>query len=505
MRSREILQNHFGYADFRPGQAEIVESIATGHDTLTLLSTGGGKSICFQVPALMMPGTTVVISPLISLMTDQVQALHKKDISAAYLASTLSVTATAQIMAQFSSGQLKLLYVSPEKFCALDWATLSQKVTISQVVIDEAHCVVTWGEDFRPVYRQLASQIANFHHRPVVSAFTATATPTTQREIIKWLQLLQPHVHAHSSRRTNLTIIVQHTWTVALKELSLWHILHHHLKDAGIIYCATRAACEELTVKVRREFPQIHVEYYHAGRSGEERSAIQDRYLKGELQWLVSTNAFGMGVDKSDIRFVVHYQPSTSIENYFQEIGRAGRDGRPSWCYLLWRDADWLILAELLEHQDQHITLKRHTILKQLILFAQRSKCRHAQLLKYFGETASQKNCHSCDVCTNWSLPMLPEEKLILQRLELIRDRWTAKLPLIQQHLEQIAYYQPKIREDFTHIPGIGQGWLEVWWPILQPLLDRLYLPLDADTAHRPQSHGHDSSLACQWPRSPTP
>ncbi len=480
MTPHEILTKYFGFASFRPGQEVIVNSIIDGHDTLVLLPTGGGKSLCFQVPALALGGTTIVISPLISLMTDQVAKLQERGIAAACLTSSQTPVDRSQILHQLQTGTLQLLYLSPEKCATFDWQQVSRKIKIPLVVIDEAHCVVTWGVDFRPEYQHLAHSIASFHSRPIIAAFTATATLPAQQAIIDSLGLTSPHIHRHSCFRPNLELIICHTATSVAKNLLLYQLLRQHWSDTGIIYCATRAHCEQVTKLVKSWWStSCSVAFYHAGIDGEARQHLQNDFISGKIQWLVSTNAFGMGVDKANIRFVIHYQPSTSLENYFQEVGRAGRDGNLSHCYLLWTEGDWETLRELLSDQDQIKTKQRLSTLRNLANYVTTRRCRHSQLLQYFGEKPLARSCLHCDICVKWHHIDSIHTEQIRQRFKLVLNRLPSpirpSLHITRQQVELLVCHRPCTRLDFLNIPGCGTGWMSYWYPQLEPYLAKIY------------------------------
>ncbi|MGL4337751.1 MAG: RecQ family ATP-dependent DNA helicase, partial [Turicibacter sp.] len=318
----KVLKQYFGYDKFRPGQMPIIQSILSGADVLAIMPTGGGKSICYQIPALLLEGVTLVISPLISLMKDQVDTIKELGIGAAYINSTLSDADIDRIMDEVIAGDIKILYVAPERLSSQPFIELMSRVLISQVAVDEAHCVSQWGHDFRSSYQYIHQFVATLPKRPILSAFTATATSEVKDDVIKLLRLLHPDVYISGFDRQNLKIIVEKGVN---KKLYLQNYLKENKGASGIIYAATRKEVDQIY-----DYYQnlgVSIARYHAGLSDEERRHNQDEFVYDNIKVMVATNAFGMGIDKPNVRFVIHFNMPQNIEGYYQEIGRAGRDG----------------------------------------------------------------------------------------------------------------------------------------------------------------------------------
>ncbi|MDR0585473.1 MAG: DNA helicase RecQ [Treponema sp.] len=395
----DILKNYFGYTAFRPGQEEVIDAVLSGRDTLAVMPTGAGKSLCYQIPALLLGGMTVVISPLISLMKDQVQALREAGCQAAFLNSSLSAAEYGQTMNQISCGKVKLLYIAPERLQKTDFSFFANGETIQLVVIDEAHCVSQWGHDFRPGYLQIAGFIRNIKPRPVAAAFTATATPEVREDIQRLLKLRDPFSITTGFDRPNLYFEVQKPQN---RKQALLQCLEKRKDSSGIVYCATRKAVEEIhQLLVREGFSAVR---YHAGLDDAERRANQDDFLYDRRMVMVATNAFGMGIDKSSVGFVVHYNMPKNIESYYQEAGRAGRDGAPADCILLYNGQDVQINKYLITHSEDSETtdplLQEHNLelLKQMTFYATVNGCLRQRLLSYFGE-AAPAYCGHCSNC----------------------------------------------------------------------------------------------------------
>ncbi|MCS3871569.1 ATP-dependent DNA helicase RecQ [Chryseobacterium ginsenosidimutans] len=398
----EVLQQYFGYNHFRLEQANAIENVIANKDTFVLMPTGGGKSLCYQVPALVLEGTAIVISPLIALMKDQVDALRVNGISAAYINSSMSAFEQNETLNQLKQGKLKLLYVAPEKLSADNGAFLKllDEVNISLFAVDEAHCVSHWGHDFRPDYLFLNSIKKQFPKIAII-ALTASADEITRQDIIKQLNLQEPLVLISSFNRANIKYFVQ-------PKLSVFHhivqYLNEHPNNSGIIYCLSRKGTEEMANKLKEK--GINSAFYHAGISAMERSKVQEDFLKDKIQVMVATIAFGMGIDKSNVRFVIHSDLPKSIESYYQETGRAGRDGLPSEAILFYSYADVIKLRRfaMIEGNEEQSDLMLQK-LQQMSDFAEVQKCRRQYLMEYFGEL-HHGNCNSCDYCLsefeNW-------------------------------------------------------------------------------------------------------
>ncbi|KFC18639.1 DNA helicase RecQ [Chryseobacterium sp. FH1] len=391
----QILQQYFGYDNFRLEQANAVENVIAKKDTFVLMPTGGGKSLCYQVPALVLDGTAIVISPLIALMKDQVDALRVNGISASYINSSMSSFEQNETLNQLKNGQLKLLYVAPEKLSADNGAFLKllNEVNISLFAVDEAHCVSHWGHDFRPDYLFLNGIKKQFPEVPII-ALTASADEITRKDIIKQLNLQNPLVLISSFDRANIKYFVQPKQSVLQ---NIIQYLNEHPNDSGIIYCLSRKGTEEMSNNLREN--GINSAFYHAGISSVERAKVQEDFLKDKTRVMVATIAFGMGIDKSNVRFVMHADLPKNIESYYQETGRAGRDGLPSEAILFYSFADVIKLRRfaMIEGNEEQSELMLQK-LKQMSDFAEMQKCRRQYLMEYFGESHNG-NCNSCDFC----------------------------------------------------------------------------------------------------------
>ncbi|MCU6712448.1 DNA helicase RecQ [Paenibacillus sp. J5C_2022] len=420
--ARETLRRVYGYDSFRPGQEEIIGSLLDGKDTLAILPTGGGKSICYQLPALLMDGTTLVISPLISLMKDQVDGLRRLGIAAAYLNSSMSAQEYRETMARAIGGEYKLLYAAPERFDAPMFQSLSEQLHIPMIAIDEAHCVSQWGHDFRPSYRQLAHAIARMGNRPLVSAFTATATPEVADDIVAMLQLREPRRFVSGFARPNLSLSVV---SGVDKRRFLATFLQERKEQSGIIYAATRKEVEEVTAYLQGM--DVAAGKYHGGLSDGERNEAQERFRFDELKVMVATNAFGMGIDKPNVRYVLHWQMPGDLESYYQEAGRAGRDGEESDCVLLFEPADSSVQRYLIEQgtggeERKSVQLSK---LHAMLNFSRTQRCLQQFIVDYFGEK-DVPPCGKCSNCTDKSEPVnrTEEAKMALSCVGRMKGRF---------------------------------------------------------------------------------
>ncbi|MDR0876274.1 MAG: DNA helicase RecQ [Clostridiales Family XIII bacterium] len=399
-----VLRQYFGYERFRDGQEAIIEALLSGRDAMGIMPTGAGKSICYQVPALLLEGQALVISPLISLMKDQVQALAAAGVPATCIHSAMTADEYAEAMHGTACGEYKILYVAPERLDAPDFERLMQTIQISMVTVDEAHCVSQWGQDFRPSYLKIAEFISSLPERPVVAAFTATATENVREDIIRHIELDAPYVCVTGFDRKNLYFEVRRP---ADKLRDLLAIIEKRKEKCGIVYCATRRAVEEVCEALGRK--GYSATRYHAGLSDAERRANQDDFSYDRKQIMVATNAFGMGIDKSNVGYVIHYNMPKNLESYYQEAGRAGRDGNPADCILLYGAKDVHLNKFLIEKSAEQsesateeerraLIAKDMELLKVMTFYAATTDCLRSYILKYFGEKADLfcGNCHNC-------------------------------------------------------------------------------------------------------------
>lgn len=409
-RALEALNRYFGYDSFRPGQSGIVSAILTGHDVLGVMPTGAGKSICYQIPAAILPGVAIVISPLISLMRDQVDALNDVGLPAAFINTTQTPDEQDLVFAQALSGQIKLLYVAPERLETERFRNFAVRVPISLVAVDEAHCVSQWGQDFRSSYLGIGEFIAGLPTRPTVAAFTATATERVRRDIVSILGLHTPSITVTGFDRPNLYFDVI---SMPRKDKASWvaSYIASHPDESGIVYCATRKETEALAESLNSAVAELRAAggadvsdigtiavAYHGGMSADAREKAQRDFVTDRVPVVVATNAFGMGIDKSNVRFVIHHNMPESIEAYYQEAGRAGRDGEPSRCTLLWNESDIVTRRRLLDsdyenerltpEEQEAVRASKRRLLDAMVGYCRTTDCLHAYMARYFGETA---------------------------------------------------------------------------------------------------------------------
>jgi ATP-dependent DNA helicase RecQ len=389
-----ILKEYFGYDTFRPLQADIIDTVLSGKDAMVLMPTGGGKSLCFQVPAMVLDGMCIVISPLIALMKDQVQALRANGIASAFINSSLSSSEQNALERQCLDGKMKLLYIAPEKLFSGGFIDFVKRLNISLIAIDEAHCISFWGHDFRPEYAQLKVLKTHFPGIPII-ALTATADKVTRKDILSQLGIEKAQTFISSFDRPNLSLTV----LPARKRLeSIVYFLEKHKNQAGIIYCLSRKTTEELAEKLQKS--GFKAKHYHAGMDANYRSNVQDEFIKDDIQIICATIAFGMGIDKSNVRWIVHYNLPKNIESFYQEIGRAGRDGLPGDTVLFYSYSDVAMQMDMLKDLTPERRELQAAKLERMKQYAEADICRRRILISYFNETV-EKDCGNCDVCKN--------------------------------------------------------------------------------------------------------
>lgn len=412
MNKQEALKKYFGHSEFREGQAELIDAIMAGQDALGIMPTGAGKSVCYQIPAVLSEGVTVVISPLISLMKDQVNALNQMGIRAAYLNSSLTERQFRIALARAYEGQYKIIYIAPERLETEGFMRLACSIRIAILAVDEAHCISQWGQDFRPSYVRIRQFIDALPYRPVLAAFTATATYKVKDDIVRILGLNRPYTVTTGFDRKNLYFGVEHPKD---KMTALMRILKQQGDKSGIVYCTSRKNVEEVCDKLR--FNGFSATRYHAGLEDEERRVNQDDFLFDRHRIMVATNAFGMGIDKSNVSFVIHYNMPKDIESYYQEAGRAGRDGESAECILLYSKTDYHTIKYFIEHpsqneeltEEQRKVIKEHEYerLRQMTFYSTTDKCLRQFILDYFGDRRPCE-CGNCSSC-------LPERRVELR------------------------------------------------------------------------------------------
>ncbi len=469
-----ILKSYYGYTSFRKGQEDVINSLLSGRDTLAVMPTGAGKSLCYQIPALCMEGVTLVISPLISLMQDQVRNLIAMGIRGAYLNSSLTPRQMEKAIANAKQGMYKIIYVAPERLEMPSFIDFACSQNIPFVAVDEAHCISQWGHDFRPSYMQIADFIAKLPKRPVLAAFTATATQMVRSDIIKNLRLREPYSIGLGFDRENLYFGV---YSPIDKTKFVVDYVKSHENKSGIIYCLTRRYVDELAEKLQDN--GISALPYHAGLEDSERSFNQNEFIYDKAKVIVATNAFGMGIDKPDVRYVIHYNMPANIEDYYQQAGRAGRDGEPSDCILLYSGKDVRINEYLINKSEENelldpVDVQKHIAIKleklKLMTFYSTSKttCLRKRILNYFGE-AYIPPCDHCSYCVKLSeeqikkvkVPVLDKELLTVleEARSNLAKRWgiPAYSVVNDRTLREMAMYRPKTEADLLKIYGIGQ------------------------------------------------
>ena len=455
----QILERYFGYSSFRAGQEEVIDALLAGQDAVGIMPTGAGKSLCFQVPALLLPGITLVVSPLISLMKDQVTALVQNGVRGAYLNSSLTWAQYQKALRNARAGVYKIIYVAPERLLTPEFLDFAQEAPVDLVVIDEAHCVSQWGQDFRPSYLDIPEFVDKLPRRPVVAAFTATATPRVRRDILKLLQLRHPFVNVTSFDRPNLY------WEVRRpkdKLEELFSLLESRRDKSGIVYCATRKAVEEVCQALQeRGFSATR---YHAGLEDGERQRNQEDFLYDRATVMVATNAFGMGIDKSNVSFVIHYNMPKDLEGYYQEAGRAGRDGEPAECFLLYGSQDVALNRFLLAHGEENPDLDERTReellhraeerLQAMTGYCHTTACLREYILHYFGEHAPTQ-CENCHNCLGHFLEqdVTGPARQIAACVGQLRDRYGVKMVL---DVVRGSKSEKVLRQSFDRYPAYG-------------------------------------------------
>ena len=470
MTPKEVLKSYFGYDSFRPMQNEIIDTILQKKDTLAVMPTGGGKSLCYQVPAMIFTGLTLVISPLIALMQDQASSLQQLGIPALFLNSSLDWDTYKANMFAVSQKKTKTLFLAPESFTAERIINLLSKVSIDLIVIDEAHCISEWGHDFRPEYREL-SFLRHHFPKATILALTATATHQVRRDIIENLGMQKGKVFVGSFNRPNIFLEV-----VPKKEplMQLLAFLYAHKNESGIVYCFSRKQVDSVTSVLQRD--GYNAQRYHAGLSDEERTKNLENFLEDKTKIIVATVAFGMGIDKGNVDFVVHFDLPKSLEQYYQEIGRAGRDGRKAHALLLYSGSDAHKIRYFFQDKTEHQRILAENQLGNMVSFASNSLCRRKFLLSYFGEVENKKKSYCCDVCngvqTKTSVDITGMAKIFLATVIQTGEKYGAG------YLVQILQgdFDERIRENRHHkitAWGKGKNYEKTqWYSLIEQLLD---------------------------------
>lgn len=462
MDPEECLLKYFGYSSFRSKQKEVVTSILKKRDTLAVLPTGMGKSVCFQVPGILLGGTCIIVTPLIALMKDQVDALIKRSIKAAYISSSQQREEIEKIYSNLEKNLIQFLYVSPERLQQKKFKKIIQKIHITLIVIDEAHCINQWGDYFRKSYKEIKSFIELFKERPVIAALTATATDYVLTDIERSLGLIKVNRIVTTAIRKNLIIHVKQCNNSFYQNINLIKIIKKHSHQCGIIYASTRSNVEDIYQRICQWnlVDRSQIAYYHAGLNGEKRNSIQKKFINNNYKVLVATIAFGMGIDKADVRYVVHYTIPGSIANYYQEIGRAGRDGEISNCYLLFNKENIEIQKEFINSiNDEKIQQKEHNNLLDMLTFINTNRCKNTLLEIYFSSKEKPQKCDTlCNICLAERKIRELDKTLLDDIEELEKIKQKNNIPISKGTLIYLALIKPKNKIDFMVIPGFGKG-----------------------------------------------
>ena len=478
--AKQVLQETFGYQQFRPGQETIIETALEGRDCLVVMPTGGGKSLCYQVPALVMGGLTVVVSPLISLMKDQVDQLLANGVAAACLNSTQSREQQQEVMAGCRSGQVRLLYIAPERLMLDNFLEHLANWNLAMLAVDEAHCISQWGHDFRPEYTQMGMLHQQFPQVPII-ALTATADKITREDIIRQLHLIQPRTFISSFDRPNISLDVKRGFQAKEKNKAILEFIHRHREESGIIYCMSRNKTETVAQMLQKQ--GIRCGVYHAGLSPQHRDETQNDFINDRIQVVCATIAFGMGIDKPDVRFVIHYDIPKSLEGYYQETGRAGRDGGEGQCITFYTNKD----LQKLEKFMQGKPVAEQEIGKQLLLetaaYAESSVCRRKTLLHYFGEEYTEENCGNCDNCLNPKKQVEAQELLcaVIETIIAVKENFKADYIIDVLQGRETSEVQAHLHEDLE-VFGSGMGEEDKTWnAVIRQALIAGYLSKDVE------------------------